>query len=118
MTRSNALTTAAITAIAAAFISVAAVQPAAATARVAKIGVSLKTNKVSKSYLVTQIRRQARSQGVTLTDREVHQVAQAALNKLKAKGRDPLKGVIFIKTKKITFCTSWGRDATFCSHPH
>ena len=117
MTRSKTLTTTAIAAVAAAFFSVAAVQPAAA-ARTAKVGVGLVTNKVSQSYLASQIRRQARAQGVKLSEREVQHVARSALNKIKAKGRDPLKGIIYIKTKKITFCASWGKDAKFCSSPH
>lgn len=116
MTRSNTLTTAALTAVAAAFISVAAVQPAAA-ARAASVSIGLASKKTTKSHLASRIRGQLRSQGVKASEAQVQRAAQTALNKIKAKGPGPQPGIILIHFKKLkaTVCVSWGRHKDYCN---
>jgi len=116
MTRSNTLTTAAITAVAAAFISVAAVQPAAA-ARTGAVAIGLASKKTSKSYLASRIRSQLRAQGVKAREVQVQRAAQTALNKLKAKGPGPQPGIILVHFKKLkaTVCISWGKHKDYCN---
>jgi hypothetical protein len=116
MTRSKTLTTAAIAAVAAAFVSVVAVQPAAA-ARTAKVSIGLASKKTTKSYLASRIRAQVRRQGVKASNAQVQRAAQTALNKIKAKGPGPQPGIILIHFKKLkaTVCISWGEHKDYCN---
>lgn len=116
MTRSNTLTTAAITAVAAVFISVAAVQPAAA-ARTGTVAIGLASKKTSKSVLASHIRRQLRSQGIKASEAQVQRAARTALNKLQSKGPGPQPGIILIHFKKLkaTVCVSWGEHKDYCN---
>jgi len=116
MTRSNTLTTAAVAALAAAFFSVAAVQPAAA-AKTAKVSIGLAGKQTTKSYLASRIRAQVRRQGVKASEAQVQRAAQTALNKLKSKGPGPQPGIILIHFKKLkaTVCISWGKHKDYCN---
>lgn len=78
-----------------------------------QIGVGLDTKSTTQSQLVSLIRTQLDGRGTAATDQEVQKVAKDALNLLN-RSKDPLKGVIYIHTKKFTFCASWGADKTFC----
>lgn len=100
-------------ALIAAFASTAVVQPASA-ARTAKVGIGLASKTTTKSYLAAQIRKQARQQGVKLSERQVQAAAGRALGNLKNKDKDPLKGIIHLKFKKFTICISWGADKGHC----
>lgn len=88
--------------------------PVRRTAQVA-VGLDRKTD-ASKERLVREIKQQLDERRISATDREVQSAAQQALD-LIGKSKDPLKGVIYIKTKKFTFCASWGNDKTFCKAP-
>jgi len=116
MTRSNTLTTVALTAVAAAFITTAAVQPAAA-ATTGAVSIGLKSKKTTKSYLASRIRSQLRSQGIKASEPQVQRAAQTALNKLKSKGPGPQPGIILIHFKKLkaTVCVSWGEHKDYCN---
>ena len=94
-------------------MSGALVLPAAA-AELAKVEISLASKTISTSDIATQIRNQARIQGVRLTDNEVQSAAQSASNDLSADDQGPQKGIIHIKMKKITICIAWGADKDHC----
>ena len=95
------------------FMSGAFVLPTAA-AELANVQIDLDNQTASISYIASQIRSQARSQGVRLTDSEVQSAAQSAANNLSAADPGPQKGIIHIKFKKITVCISWGADKGHC----
>ena len=78
-----------------------------------KIGVGLDDRNVTKDQLAQEIRQQLNGRGVSVSNKEVHAAATNALN-LIGKSKDPLKGVIYVKTKKFTICVSWGSDKGFC----
>jgi hypothetical protein len=116
MTRSNTFTTTAIAAVAAAFFSVVAVQPAAA-ARTGAVSIGLASKNTSKTYLASRIRSQLRRQGIKAREVQVQRAAQTALNKLKSKGPGPQPGIILIHFKKLkaTVCVSWGEHKDYCN---
>jgi hypothetical protein len=78
-----------------------------------QIGVGLDTKSTTQSQLASLIRTQLDSRNIAATDQEVQKVAKDALDLLN-RSKDPQKGVIYIHTKKFTFCASWGADKTFC----
>jgi outer membrane lipopolysaccharide assembly protein LptE/RlpB len=78
-----------------------------------KIGVGLDDRNATKDQLAREIRQQLNSRGVRVSEKEVQTAATNALN-LIAESKDPQKGVIYVKTKKFTFCVSWGSDKAFC----
>ncbi len=81
--------------------------------KVVRIGVGLDDRNVTKDQLAQEIRQQFRSRGVSVSEKEVQAAATNALD-LVGKAKDPLKGVIYVKTKKFTICVSWGSDKGFC----
>ncbi len=81
----------------------------------ASVGLNLNTNAVSRSYVAAQIRSQARKKGIRLSSREVNTAAHGAINRLRAKGRGPQKGIIHLKFKRFTICIAWGKDKGHCS---
>jgi len=88
-------------------------QTPARKAAAVQIGVGLDTKSTTQSQLANLIRTEVDSRGIAATDQEVQKVAKDALNLLN-RSKDPQKGVIYIHTKKFTFCASWGADKTFC----
>jgi hypothetical protein len=78
-----------------------------------QVAVGLETNSTTEAHIEQEIRMQLKSRGVQVRDQEVKNAARNAMN-LVAKEKDPLKGVIYIKTKKFTICISWGADKNFC----
>lgn len=79
-----------------------------------KIGVGLDNRNVTKDQLAREIRQQLSSRGVSASEKQVQAAATNALD-LISKSKDPLKGVIYVKTKKFTICVSWGSDKAFCN---
>lgn len=109
----------------ASLMSVAAVAPVTAAPKAktvktslkitkARIGIGLKTNRVSRSALSRMIRQQALAQGVKLSRKEVGQAANAASSKLASAGNGPQKGIIHLKFRRFTICISWGADKGHC----
>jgi hypothetical protein len=86
---------------------------AKATVRTCRVAVQLESKHATKEQMSSKLRKQLSSCKVSVSEQEVQATANNALN-LIAKSKDPLKGVIYIKTKKFTFCASWGNDKTFC----
>jgi hypothetical protein len=81
--------------------------------RIVKIGVGLNDRNVTKDQLAREIRQKLSGRGVSVSEKEVQAAAANALD-LIGKAKDPQKGVIYVNTKKFTFCVSWGSDKAFC----
>lgn len=84
-----------------------------ATVKKCQVAVQLETKNATKQQVASELRKQLGTCKVSVSEQEVQATANNALNLLN-KSKDPLKGVIYIKTKKFTFCASWGNDKTFC----
>jgi hypothetical protein len=84
-----------------------------ATAKKCRVAVRLETKNPTREQVASELRKQLDSCKVSVSEQEVQGAANNALN-LISKSKDPQKGVIYIKTKKFTFCASWGNDKTFC----
>jgi polyphosphate kinase len=87
-----------------------------ATQKKCQAVVRLQSKNATKEQIAEWLRNQLGMCKVSVSEQEVQQTANNALN-LVNKSKDPLKGVIYIKTKKFTFCVSWGDDKTFCKAP-
>jgi len=83
--------------------------------RTVKIGVGLNDRNVTKDQLAREIRQQLSGRGVSVSEKEVQAAATNALD-LIGKAKDPQKGVIYVKSKKFTFCVSWGNDKSYCKN--
>ncbi|MCM3872271.1 MAG: hypothetical protein ND895_16440 [Pyrinomonadaceae bacterium] len=83
-----------------------------AVTKIVKIGVGLDDRNVTKDQLAAEIRQKLTGR-VSVSETEVQSAATNALD-LIGKAKDPLKGVIYVKTKKFTICVSWGSDKGFC----
>jgi hypothetical protein len=81
-----------------------------------QVVVRLEGRNATKEQMAGELRKQLAMCKVSVSEQEVQSTANNALN-LVNKSKDPLKGVIYIKTKKFTFCASWGDDKTFCKAP-
>lgn len=79
-----------------------------------QVAVKLDTRNATQDEVAQQIKRQLDTCGISATDKEIQAGAKDSLD-LASKQKDPEKGVIYIKTKKFTICTSWGRDKNFCN---
>ena len=86
-----------------------------ATKPTTRIGIGLPTKQATQDQLAREIRQQLISRGVTVSEQEVQGTATRALD-LIGKAKDPEKGVIYVHTKKFTFCVSWGKDKAFCNN--
>jgi len=87
-----------------------------ATQKKCQVVVRLESKNATKEQMAGELRKQLGMCKVPISEQEVQSTANNALN-LVNKSKDPLKGVIYIKTKKFTFCASWGDDKTFCKAP-
>ncbi|MCM3905659.1 MAG: hypothetical protein ND866_28530 [Pyrinomonadaceae bacterium] len=83
------------------------------TVKKCRVAVQLETKNATKEQVASELRKQLSGCKVSVSEQEVQAAANNALN-LIGKSKDPQKGVIYIKTKKFTFCASWGNDKTFC----
>jgi hypothetical protein len=86
------------------------------TQKKCQVVVRLEGRNATKEQMAGELRKQLAMCKVSVSEQEVQSTANNALN-LVNKSKDPLKGVIYIKTKKFTFCASWGNDKTFCKAP-
>ena len=87
-----------------------------ATPKKCSIAVHLENRNVTKEQLAKELRKQLDSRCKALvSEKEVQDAANNALN-LISKSKDPLKGVIYINTKRFYSCTSWGKDKNFCKN--
>ena len=80
-----------------------------------RLAVSLKTKNATHAEIAREIRQQLFNCGISASEKEVQAVAKQTLD-LIGKTKDPQKGVIYIKTKKFTTCTDWGKDEGFCKN--
>jgi len=72
-----------------------------------------KKTDATRERLVSEIKRELAAHAISASEQEVHSTAGRALD-LIGKSKDPEKGVIYVHTKRFTFCSSWGRDKDFC----
>ena len=84
-----------------------------ASKKTVQVAVGLDTNSATEEQLLREVKLQLRSRGVSFKEQDVRTATRNALD-LVAKEKDPLKGVIYVKTKKFTICVSWGADKGFC----
>jgi len=75
--------------------------------------IGLDRKEATQQQLASEISSQITACGVSATEQEVQSAARNSLDLLN-RAKDPLKGVIFVKTKKFTICISWGEDKNFC----
>ena len=78
-----------------------------------QVAVSLDRKTATQAKVARDIRQQLKTCGISATEKEVQAAAKQTLN-LVGKSKDPEKGVIYIKTRKFTTCTDWGKDEGFC----
>ncbi len=100
------------------FFSAVFVEPGAAESPAARtVAIGLADNTTSATYLAGQIRSQLSGQGARVSGGDARNAAAAALNELKARNRDPQKGIILIHFKKLkaTVCISWGEHKDYCN---
>ncbi len=87
-----------------------------ATLKKCRVAVHLENRNVTKEQLAGVLRKQLDSRcKVSVSEQEVQDAANNALNLIN-KSKDPLKGVIYINTKRFYSCTSWGKDKNFCKN--
>ena len=79
------------------------------------VAIGLVTKEATQQQLESEITSQLNVCGVSATSQEIQTAARNALNLLN-KAKDPVKGVIYWKTKKFTICVSWGEDKDFCKN--
>ena len=79
------------------------------------VAIGLDTKEATQQQLEREITSQLNACGVSATSQEIQTAARNALNLLN-KAKDPVKGVIYWKTKKFTICISWGEDKDFCKN--
>jgi hypothetical protein len=87
--------------------------PQTETKKKVQVAIGLDTNSTTEERISREVKLQLRSRGVQFREQEVRTASRDALD-LVSKSKDPLKGVIYIKTKKFTICISWGSDKNFC----
>ncbi len=103
----------------AAFSTVQAASPAKPVGKMAKnavgkVGVNLRTSRISETALKSQIARAAARKGIKLTSRQLNRAANSAMGKFASAGNGPQKGIIHIRFRRFDICIAWGRDKGSC----
>jgi len=78
-----------------------------------RVAVSLDRKTATEATVARDLRERLKSCGISATEKEVQAAAKQTLN-LVGKSKDPEKGVIFIRFKKFSSCTDWGKDEGWC----
>ena len=88
---------------------------ASTSAKCPNVAIGLDRKEATLEQLEREITSQLNACSVSATEQEIQTAARNSLDLLN-KAKDPVKGVIYWKTKKFTICVSWGEDKNFCKN--